>query len=506
MENKPTNNRYALLVICIIIFVVAVADSVLNLALPAISGDLGATATQLLWIVDAYMLVVAALQVAFGVFGDRYGRKRMLQAGLILFGLGSLGSALSVSADMLIIFRAVTGLGAAIMMPSTLSIITDLYRDPKERTKAIATWSSTFVVGVGLGPIIGGALLAQFSWTSVFYLNLPIVLIGFVGTCLYLYESCDKNGPKPNIVSSALFTGGLAALAFAIISAGEFGWLSLNVLGSFGVTVVVLVAYLLFESRSKNPMLPLYFFKNKAFTGSIIALTLCNFVLMGFTYLLSLYFQSVQGYSALDTSLCLLPLAIFVFVFTMLSVRIEARIGTKLTVSSGLMLIGFGMLIYALTAGVSASYYAVIACFFVLSLGIGLTTSPATSAIMNSIPRNKAGVGSAINNTARQIGATIGVAILGAIVNAAYLSKINSSTVISGLSVQTSEAIRKSIQSALTAAGQLPNTLASQVVEYAKQAYISGIFLAVIASVVLLFVAAVISFVILPKRVKSQEE
>jgi MFS family permease len=397
------------------------------------------------------------------------------------------------------------GLGAAIMMPSTLSIVTNLYRDTKERTKAIAIWSSMFGIGIGLGPIIGGALLAQFAWSSVFYLNIPIVAVALVGTCVFVPESCDKNGPKPNIINSILFTTGLAAFVFAIINAGEYGWLSGIVLASFGLTAVILAAYLLCERQSTNPMLPLRFFKNKAFTGSIIALVLSTFVLNGFLYLLSLYFQSVQGYSALDTGFYMLPLAIFVFIFTLLAVRVEGKIGNKLTVTLGLFMTGIGLFVFALTAGISTSYWVALVSFLPLSFGIGLTTSPTTSAIMNSVPPKQAGVGSAMNNTSRQIGAAIGVAILGAIVNSTYLSRVSASDLISGLSAQTGELIKKSIQSALNAAGQLPDMLASHVVEYAKQAYTDGVFMAVIASVVLLFVAAVISFVVLPKRVKSQE-
>jgi len=201
----------------------------------------------------------------------------------------------------------------------------------------------------------------------------------------------------------------------------------------------------------------------------------------------------------------MLPLAILVFIFTLLAVRVEGKIGTKLTVTLGLAMTGIGLLFFALTAGISTAYWVALVSFLPLSFGIGLTTSPTTSAIMNSIPPKQAGVGSAMNNTSRQIGAAIGVAILGAIVNSTYLSKVSASDMISGLSTQAGELVKKSIQSALNAAGQLPNLLASQVVEYAKQAYTDGVFMAVIASVVLLFVAAVISFVVLHKRVKPQE-
>jgi EmrB/QacA subfamily drug resistance transporter len=497
---KYNKNKIALAILCIAIFIIAVSDTVLNLALPTISGNLGATTTQLLWIVDSYVLMVAALQIVFGLVGDRYGRKRMLQTGLLIFGIGSLAAAVSTTANILIIFRIVTGLGAAIMMPSTLSIITDIFREPNERTKAIAAWASMFSIGAGVGPIIGGALLTQFEWSSIFYLNIPIVIVGLIGSHFFLPESCDKNSPKPNILNSILFTAALVTLVYAIINAGEYGWYCTNVLATFVITAMILSAYILCERRTSNQLLPTYFFKSKSFTGAIIALTLSTFTLMGSLYFLSQYFQSIQGYSALETGLCLLPLSVFSLIFTMLSVRVETKIGTKLTVTLGLVILGCGLLFFAFTAGISTSYLITLVAFLLQAIGMGLIVSPATSALMNSIPANRAGIGSAMNDTSRQIGAAIGVAVLGSIVNSTYLGKINASTIISALPTQISELIQKSLQSALIAVAQLPESTAQLISGLSKQAFLDGIFLAVIAGSLFLFIAAIITVIILPNR------
>jgi MFS family permease len=359
-----------------------------------------------------------------------------------------------------------------------------------------------FSIGAGVGPIIGGVLLAQFEWSSIFYLNLPIVLVGLIGSHFFLPESCDKNSPKPNILNSILFTAALVTLVYAIINAGEYGWLCTNVLATFVIAALILSAYILCERRTSNQLLPTYFFKSKSFTGAIIALTLSTFTLMGSLYFLSQYFQSVQGYSALETGLCLLPLSIFSLIFTMLSVRVDAKIGTKLTVTFGLVTLGCGLLFFAFTAGISTSYLITLVAFLLQAVGMGLIVSPATSALMNSIPANRAGIGSAMNDTSRQIGAALGVAVLGSIVNSTYLGKINASTIISALPTQISELIQKSLQSALMAVAQLPESTAQVISGLSKQAFLDGIFIAVIAGSLFLFIAAIITAIILPNRTK----
>lgn len=494
----------ALIILCVILFIIALDDTVLNVALPSISEGLGSTASQLLWIVDVYLLVAAALQIVFGSISDCYGRKRILQIGLIVFGLGSLGAALSTSTNMLILFRAVTGLGAGMMMPSTLSILTDVFREPKERAKAIGIWASVFGIGAGFGPIIGGYLLSQFSWHSVFYLNLPIVAIGLMSSHLFLPESQSENTPKPNLISALLSTGGLASLVYAIIAAGEYGWSASNVLIFFGVATVLLSGFVLWERRSLNAMFPLSFFKNMSFAGSAIALTVNNFAWVGFLFFFSQYLQSVQGYTPLAAGFCLLPMSLLCIIFTLLSVRIDEKIGTKLTVSLGLLITAGAILLFGFTAGINTPYFVTLTMLLLFSFGGGLV-NPATNAAMNSIPANRAGVGSAMNDTTRQLGGVLGIAVLGSILNSTYVAKINASAMISDLPEHISELIKTSLQGAHLAINTLPAGVASQVLDYAKQAFIDGVFLSALVGVIILTLFGIVILIILPARAKTPE-
>ncbi len=450
--------------------------------------------------------MVAALQIIFGSIGDRYGHKRTLQTGLVIFGLGSLASAFSTSANMLVACRAVTGLGAAMMMPSTLSILTDVFREPKERSKAIAIWSSVFSIGAGLGPLIGGYLLDYFPWSSVFYLNIPIVIIGLIGGHLFLPESSDKNVPRPNVPSSLLSIGGLAVFVYAIISAGESGWLSINVLGFFGLAAILLLAFVLWERRCTNPMFPLGFFRSMSFTGSTIAITLSAFALMGSLFFFSLYLQSVQGYTPFETGLCMLPMNMFIFIITLISPKVDEKLGTKVTISTGLFMIGLGLLVFGVSVGLSTPYMVTLCVLLLLSVGLGLVMSPATNAIMNSIPKSRAGIGSAMNDTTRQIGGALGIAVLGSLINATYIAKIDASQAISALPTQVGGLIRNGLQSAQTAAIQLPNAITSEVLNYAKQAFLDGLSESVFVGTIIMFLATIVTIIILPSKVQVFQE
>jgi EmrB/QacA subfamily drug resistance transporter len=500
MLSAPADNkkRIALLVLCISLFIVAVSDTVLNLALPQISGSLNATAAQLLWILDAYLLVVATLQITFGSIGDRYGRKRLLQIGLVAFGLGSLGAAFANSAEMLVLFRVVCGLGAAIMMPSTLSILTDIFRAPRERAGAIASWSSVFSIGAGLGPVIGGYLLTQFAWSSVFYLNIPLVIAGLIGSQLFLPESSGRSEFKLNPLSILLSVSGLVFLVYGIISAGEYGWLTPEVLMIFAATAAALSGFVLWERKAKTNLLPLEFFKSRSFLGASVALTLSSFALMGSVFFFSIYFQSVQGFSALETGLCMVPLNVFVLVFTLYSVKVDEKIGSKLTISLGLAMLALGLVIFGYTAAIDTPYWISVVVQFFIAVGIGFVMSPGTNVIMNSIPQTRAGVGSAMNDTTRQIGGALGIAVLGSLVNTVYIVKINASQIIAALPSEVNMHVHTSLQAALIAASDFPD-----VILYAKQAYTTGLCESVLIAAAVLFLAAAINLMILPSRTKS---
>ena len=339
MENAKwyTTRWIALGFLAFSLLVIALDNTVLNLALPSISDELGSNATGLQWIVDAYVLAFAGLLLTMGSLGDRMGRKRFLQGGLIVFGCFSLGAALSKSTNMLIAMRAVMGIGAAAIMPSTLSILTATFRDNRERAQAIALWTAVFALGWGIGPLLGGWLLTHFHWSSVFYINLPIVAVGLIGGNFFIQDSKAEKPRKIDVLGCFLSITGLFALVYGIIQAGIDSWTAPNVLYAFGAAVVLLAVFTFWELRTPNAMLPLRFFRNLSFTGANIALTLTAFALMGCLFFLSQYLQSVHGYTPLQAGVRLLPITGAAFVGASLSAQVAQRIGTKVTVGLGIL-------------------------------------------------------------------------------------------------------------------------------------------------------------------------
>ncbi len=495
-----------LAVMCISLFIISIDTTVLNLALPSIASEFQATTSELQWVVDAYTLIFASLLITTGAIGDRFGRKKLLIIGLGLFALGSLGAALSVSTIMLIVFRAVLGLAGALIMPSTLSILTNVFRDQRERAKAIAIWSSIFSIGAGIGPIIGGFLINSFHWSWVFYLNLPVCAIGIIGGLLVTPESKDERAPKPDFPGVSLSAIGVVSLVYATILIGEQGWASKGVWISFGIAVVFLSAFGWWEKRSKNPMLPLEFFKNKYFTGANVSLTISAFAMMGSMYLYSQYFQSVEGFSPIKAALCMLPMTPFVLIFTLLSVRVNRKLGTKITMSLGLILSGLSAFVFSQVAGLHTNYWYILLILFLNGFGVGFTMSPATAAIMNSLPPNRAGIGSAMNDTTRQLGGALGVAVLGAFMNSIYRSDVNVLSGLTGISDKVMDSIRGSIQSAHVMAAGLPTELSELVVRTSSQAFVDGMKMAFFIASIAMVLAAVTALTILPARETAKIE
>jgi EmrB/QacA subfamily drug resistance transporter len=496
---------YVLGVMCIVLFIISIDNTVLNLALPSISRGLNASASQLQWIVDAYTLIFASLLITTGAVGDRYGRKRLLMIGLTLFGFGSLGAALSTTTEILIAFRALLGLAGAMIMPSTLSILIDVFRDGRERAKAIAIWSSIFSIGAGIGPIVGGFLINLFEWSSVFYLNLPIVVIGLLGVYFFAPESRDVRAPKPDLPGVLLSITGLLALVYGMIQAGESGWTAQIVLLAFALSVVLLAAFIWWENHSPAPMLPLEFFKNMSFTGANTALTICAFAMMGSMYFFSQFFQSVQGYSPLISSIYMFPMTPFVFASTMYSVRVDHRFGPRFTMSIGLLSLGIGLFAFSCLAAVDTPYWQVFLILATMGCGIGFTMSPATNAVMNSLPPNRAGIGSAMNDTTRQLGGALGVAVLGALMNGAYRNAVTHLKTVPGVSAGMLDAILGSIQSAHIVAQKTSADLAAVIVQTSNQAYVDGMREALLIGSIVMFVAAVAARLLLPEKVVVKE-
>lgn len=409
-------------VLCVSLLVVGLDNTILNVAIPTLQERLGATQGQIEWIIDSYVLVFAGLLLTMGALGDKFGRRRALTYGLVAFGAASVLSAFSGSATMLIATRALMGVGAALIMPSTLSILTNVF-PPAERGKAIAIWAGVSGLGIGIGPIAGGLLLEHFWWGSIFLVNVPVVVAAIVAGRFLVPESKDDRAPRLDPVGALLSILGLSALVFAIIEAPIRGWLSAETLGAGAVGIVILGFFVVGESRSDHPMLPVEFFKNPRFSAGSGAVTLAFFALFGTTLLLTQYQQIVRGYSAFQAGIRVLPVALALVAFAPNSAKMAARFGTKRVVASGLTLLAVTLASLRLFE-VGTPYWKLGVVYFLMGAGMAHVVAPSTEAIMGALPRNRAGVGSAVNDTTRQVGGALGVAILGSLLSSAYAAHI----------------------------------------------------------------------------------
>jgi EmrB/QacA subfamily drug resistance transporter len=503
------------LFIGISLIVISLDNTVLNVAIPSISRDLGASSSELQWIIDSYVLVFASLLLTMGVLGDRYGRKRLLQFGLVMFGLGSLAAGLSTTTEMLIASRAFLGIGGAVIMPSTLSIISATFPQ-HERPQAFALWAAVFGLGIGIGPVVGGWLLLYFEWNSVFFVNIPVAIIAIIGGAWALAESKDDNASKLDIPGVILSITGLVALVYAIIEAGSLGWTDTTVLAAFGAAIVLLGAFTWWENRNPDAMLPLYFFKNMSFTGANVALVMVMFSLFGTIFFMSQYFQSVLGYTPLGAGIRLLPLALTMMVVSASSARIAEKLGTKIIVSLGIAIAGMGLLLMSQFFTVDTTYATIMPIIIVFAAGMGLTFSPATNSIMQSVPVSKAGIGSAMNDTTRQLGGALGIAVLGSLMNQTYIREIAS---LSSLGDdfplfkdqfdQAYEFISSSIQGAhivvANAPALMPDSIKETTITTANNAFVLGMTEAMVIGAFIMFAAALFAFVVLPAQVQLPE-
>ena len=424
IDPRVHERRWMILgVLCMSLLIIVMDNTILNVAIPSLITELGATNSQVQWIIDSYVLVFAGLLLTTGSLSDRFGRKGALQLGIVLFGIGSAAAAMSSSANGLIFTRAFMGIGGALIMPATLSILINVFRDPVERGRAIAVWAGFSGLGVAIGPISGGFLLEHFSWSSVFWVNLPIGATALVLGAFLVPTSRDPNQGKIDPLGAVLSFVGLASLLFAIIEGPSKGWTSPLVLGSFALAVATIASFLIWERRTSHPMLDLSVFENPRFSAGSGTITIVFFAMFGSMLLMTQYWQLVHGYSPLQAGIRLLPYAATMMIVAPLSARFVERLGTKQVVMTGLGLVVAGMLALS-TIAADSPYPIVITYFMLMAAGMGMTMAPATEAVMGSLPRAKAGVGSAINDTTRQVGGALGVAVIGTVVSSVYSARI----------------------------------------------------------------------------------
>lgn len=414
---------WTLMVLCLSLVVTAIGNTSMNLAIPRIVDGLGASGSQLQWMIDGYVIVFASLLLVMGALGDRFGRKKLLHGGVVLFGTFSAIAALQTNPSGLIIARAAMGVGAAMIFPTTLSILINVFPDPRERARAIGIWAGFAGVGIAIGPLGAGFLLEHFSWGSVFLINVPLCLLALVAGIPLIPDSRDPDHRPLDPLGSLLSVLALVALLFAIIEGPDLGWRSTEVLVGFGLAAVLIALFVAWELRVEYPVLDIRFFRNPRFTAASLTITLTFFALFGSTFLLTQYFQFVLGYSPIRTGFLTAPVAVGIMFGGPYAPRVVDRLGTKRVVAGGLTAIGISLLCYSSDTLMSSMFWGSLVRLG-FGFGMGFTTAPATESIMGSLPPARAGVGSAVNDTTRQAGGALGVAVLGSLFAARYRASI----------------------------------------------------------------------------------
>jgi EmrB/QacA subfamily drug resistance transporter len=501
MDDKTIHDRrwLALAVMCLSLAVISLDNTILNVALPVLAGHLHASTSQLQWMVDGYTLVFAGLLLTTGSLGDRFGRRGALSTGLAIFCVGSLASAFTTSATQLIFARAFMGVGAALIMPATLSLLTNVFSNPTERGRAIGVWAAVAGASGAVGPMIGGVLLRHFWWGSIFLVNVPVAIFALAAGRFLLPSSRDPSTPALDFFGAGLSVVGLVAVLWAIIEAPAKGWSNGTVVTAFLGGAVVLFCFAEWELHSSHPMLDMRFFKNRRFSAANVGLTLTFFAMLGQFFLATQYLQSVLGYTPLQAGVRAFPTACVMLVVAPFAPRLVERVGTKAVMGCGLLFASAGLM-WMTGVPVEHGYPHLVASMCLLSAGMGLAMAPATESIMGSLPRTKAGVGSAMNDTTRMLGGALGVAVLGSVLATSYRPGVTSRLAHLGVSHAVVAGARDSVGGAVSVAAALPAALGRQVTAAARIEFVHGFHTAVfVGSLVVLF-GAVIVFTFLPAR------
>ena len=493
------SRRWAILgVLVLALFGIAMDNTVLVIALPVLSRDLKADTSQLQWMIDAYTLVFAGLLLLTGALSDRYGRRLMLVVGLAIFGVGSLLTALVATSDQLIALRAFMGLGASCAMPPTLSIIADVF-DADERPKAIAVWSGTSAMGIVAGPIIGGALIEHFAWWSVFVVNAPVVAIGLIAVVAIVPESRAPGHIPMDLFGAGLSVVALTLLTYAIIEAPGFGWSDVRILGSIGVAVVLGAAFWVWERRIEHPMLDLDLFRNMRFTAACLSVTLSFFALNGALFLITLYLQQVRQLSPLDTGYRFVAIAVGFVVMAPTSAWMTTRFGARVTTSLGLAIVALGMGLVN-TLGIESPDPQVVGILIVTAAGIALAMTPVTDAIMGAVPAEKFGVGSAVNDTTRELGGALGIAILGSIFQGAFADRMSPTVAaLPAPLAQYGSVVKGSFAGAAAVAAQMGDS-GAVLIDAARHAFVDAQALTCTIGVFFAVAGVVVAVAFLPAR------
>ena len=505
LQRRRTSRVPVLVVLCAATLAISLATTAINVALPSLAVDLRANNRELQWIVDAYNLLFATFVLAFGSLSDRYGRKGALVLGLTIFGGGAFGASFAESSGQLITWQAVMGLGAAFVYPTTLSILSNVFTERTEKAKAIGIWGATTGVGVACGPILGGWLLEHFWWGSVFLALSVAAVIAIAAAVVVVSTSRDPSTPRIDVGGLILSVLAVGTLVYTVIEAPEHGWASTSTLAGFILAAALMFALVLWERSHEDPMIDVTLFTNMRFTAASASVTFAYFALFGFIFLISQYFQLVRGFGPLETGLKFIPVATSIAVGSILGTILAVRLGNKLIVTVGLVLFTSAFLWIA-TLSQSTSYVEVAAQMVPLGLGLGLTSAPATEAIMGAVPREKAGIGSGMNDATREVGGTLGVAVIGSVYASLYASTFNASDAAR----QLPEAVRSMVEESVGAAGIAAEQLrsagdtgtAQAVADAANSAFLDGLASGAYVAAGVTALGAIVAAVFLPSRPK----
>jgi EmrB/QacA subfamily drug resistance transporter len=487
-------------VLCLSVLLVVVDNTIVNVALPTISRDLHASTSALQWVVDGYTLSFAGLLLLGGNLGDRLGRRRFLQLGLVLFALFSVGAALSRSTGELIAARALMGASAALVYPATLAILNSVFTAARERAIAIGVWSAVSGLAVAIGPVSGGALLRHFSWSSVFYVSVPVAVLAIVLGRLLLPESRDPSAGRFDPLGAVLSVAGITLLTWSIIEAPQHGWGSVTTVGGLLGSLAILSGFAWWQARRPDPMLDVRLFRNPRFSAASAAIALSFFGLFGFIFMVTQYFQVVRGYDPLGAGVATLPFAFVTAGFSPVAMLLMRRIGTKLVVAAGLVLMSGGFVVAATVEAGTPYWGSVIIAMALMAAGLGLTTGPATDAIMGALPPGKAGAGSAVNDTTREVGGTLGVAIVGSVLNSAYGSHVVSSLTGLGASAAAGHLAGQSVIAGMNVAAAFPAPLRGAATVAVQSAFVTGVHRGSLVAAGTSLAAALIALLFLPAR------
>jgi EmrB/QacA subfamily drug resistance transporter len=485
-----------LMVLSIALVVIGLDNTVLNVALPTLQRHFNASGSTLQWVVDAYTLAFAGLLLLAGTLGDHFGRKRLLESGLAVFGVGSVLAALAQNSGELIALRVLMGIGGAMIMPATLSTVSNIF-PREERPKAIAIWSATAALGIGLGPFTGGLLLEYFSWSSVFWLNVPIVAVALVAAMVLVPETRDPKLGRLDPLGAALSVGALVGLVYAIIEGPDKGWTSPIILASLGVAAGLGALFAWWEMRNPEPMLEFSFLRRPGFSVPALAITLVNFGLMGAIFAFTLYMQFARGFSALKAGAIMLPLIIGLVAGSGGSQQLVKKFGTPTTMAAGL--IGLAVVLSSALLWTPQTGVWVL-CITIATMAFCMANimAPGSASIMDSIPESKAGIGSAMNDVNRQVGGALGVAIIGSIMNSVYRSRVASAT--AKLPAGARHAARDSIGSAHAVAQHLPAAAARHLDNAAAGAFTHALGIGFLSAAIAAGAAAPLVIRLLPGR------